>query len=92
MGTTAARKCRLILDNAQKVLGIELLAASQALSFGPKDQSIAPATARALELIRSNTPVIHEDIVLYPELQKMNRLTASAALVEAVKPICGPLQ
>ena len=92
MGTTAARKCRLILDNAQKVLGIELLAASQALSFGPKDQSIAPATARALELIRSNTPVIHEDIVLYPELQKMNRLTASAALVEAVEPICGPLQ
>ena len=28
MGTIAARKARMILDNAQKVIGIELFAAS----------------------------------------------------------------
>ena len=39
MGTTAARKARMILDNSEKVLSIELFAAAQAITFRDEDQA-----------------------------------------------------
>ena len=38
MGTTAARKARMVLDNVQKVLGIELFCASQGIYFRGEDK------------------------------------------------------
>ena len=43
MGTTAARKAGMILDNAEKVIAIELFAAFQALHMRGEDK-LAPAT------------------------------------------------
>lgn len=51
MGTTAARKARMILDNSQKVVGIELLAAAQALWLRG-ESLLAPATAAVYQKIR----------------------------------------
>lgn len=46
MGTTAARTAAMIVDNAQKVLGIELFAASQAIWLRG-EKGLAPATQAA---------------------------------------------
>ncbi len=54
MGTIAARKARMILDNAQKVIGIELFAASQALylrgddKLAPQQRLFTTKSAKAL--------------------------------------------
>ena len=58
MGTIAARKARMILDNAQKVIGIELFAASQAL-YLRGDDKLAPATKAVYNKIRESVAPIH---------------------------------
>ena len=60
MGTIAARKARMILDNAQKVIGIELFAASQAL-YLRGDDKLAPATKAVYNKIRESVAPIHDD-------------------------------
>lgn len=67
MGTTAARKARMILDNSQKVIGIELLAAVQALWLRG-ESLLAPATAAVYQKIRQTVPPVDTDVVMYPQM------------------------
>ena len=67
MGTTAARKARMILDNSQKVVGIELLAAAQALWLRG-ESLLAPATAAVYQKIRQTVPPVDTDVVMYPQM------------------------
>ena len=90
MGTTAARKARMILDNAQKVLGIELMAAAQALWLWGESQ-LSPATMAVYRRIRQEVPAIEQDIVMYPQLAKMDAMVKHADLVQAAEAVCGPL-
>ena len=58
MGTTSARTAAMVLDNAQKVIGIELAAAAQGIwlrqEIGESDISnLAPATKAAYDYIRT---------------------------------------
>ena len=90
MGTTAARKAQMILDNAQKVLGIELAAAAQALWLrGP--ENLSAATAEVYRIIREEVPPVEEDVVMYPILEKLDQMVKSGRLVAAAESVCGPL-
>ncbi len=90
MGTTAARKARMILDNAQKVVGIELFCASQALSF--RDETMmAPATRAVYRMIRQEVDVIDTDVILHTEMVKFDRMIKERRVVEAAEGVCGPL-
>lgn len=91
MGTTAARKARMILDNAQKVLSIELFAAAQALDLRGAAQA-APATAAVLARIRTEVPEIREDVVMHPLMCRVERLVKTGALTAAAEAVCGTLR
>lgn len=90
MGTTAARKARMILDNARKVLGIELFAAAQALWLRGEDK-LSPATAAVYRRIRQDVPPIDTDVVMYPLMAKMDELVCSGVLIDCAESVCGEL-
>lgn len=91
MGTTAARKAALILDNAQKVLAIELAAAYQALYLRGKDK-LAPATRAVWDAIAQVMEPIEEDVIMYLRLNAVENLLRSGQIVSAAQSVCGPLE
>jgi histidine ammonia-lyase len=88
MGVTAGLKLRLINDNVERILAIELLAAAQGIDF--RRQQLAPTaqlgqgTRHAYTLIRAHAPFIEEDCVLYPYIEAIRCLVADGSLVSAV--------
>ena len=91
MGTTAARTAVLILDNAQKVLGIELFAASQAIWLRG-ESGLAPATKAAYEHIRKSVEPIDQDILMHDELVKFDAMVKNNEIVEVVESVVGRLK
>lgn len=90
MGTTAARKAVMIMDNAQKVLGIELFCASQAVTF--RDESkLARATKALYQHIRKSVPPIKEDIVMHNEMVKFDSMIKNNEIVQVAEAVCGSL-
>ncbi len=94
MGTTAARKARMILDNAQKVLAIELVTAHQALWLRREagEGEMAPATKAVYDLIDSHVPANEYDVVMYPNLKAADELIKAHAVAPAAEAVCGPLK
>lgn len=90
MGTTAARKARMILDNSQKVLGIELFASSQALWL-LGEEKLSKATKAVYEHIRRRVPPVEKDIAMHYELVKFDEMVKSGELVAVAENIIGEL-
>ena len=90
MGTTAARTAALILDNAQKVLGIELFSAAQGIWLRG-EKSLAPATQAAYDFIRKSVDPVDRDIVMHYELKKFDEMIKNNSIVEAVEKVSGSL-
>jgi len=90
MGTTAARTAAMILDNAQKVLGIELFAASQAIWLRG-EQGLAKATQAAYDYIRKSVDPVDRDIVMHYELVKFDEMIKSGGIVKVVEEVTGEL-
>ncbi len=94
MSTIAARKAARVVANAQRVVAIELLCASQALSLRLEQMPELRAgygTRRALDLIRSleiapdrRLDVIRQDTPLKPYVDALLKAIQSGALVEHV--------
>jgi len=91
MGTTAARKARMILDNSRRVLGLELFAAYQALHFRGIIHT-APATAAVCARIGEEVAPVGDDIVMYPSMNALEAMVCRNAIVEAAEAVCGPLK
>lgn len=91
MGTTAARTAAMIVDNAQKVLGIELFAASQAIWLRG-EKGLAPATQAAYDFIRKSVEPVDRDIVMHFELNKFDEMIKSNKIVEAVEKAAGQIK
>jgi len=91
MGTTAARTAVLILDNAQKVLGIELFAATQAIWLRG-ESGLAPATRAAYGHVRRFVDPIDEDILMHDELVKFDDMVKRNEIVEVVEQVTGRLK
>ncbi|MDD4376797.1 MAG: histidine ammonia-lyase [Eubacteriales bacterium] len=90
MGTTSARTAALVLDNAQKVLGIELAAAAQGIwlreEIGESNiEKLAPATKAAYDYIRSVSEPVDRDVVMHDELVKFDNMIKDNSIVEAVE-------
>jgi len=88
MGVTAGLKLRQINDNVERILAIELLAAAQGIDFRRQQVGatalLGQGTRHAYALIRSHTPFIEKDCVLYPYIEAVRRLVADGSLVNAV--------
>ncbi|SFH92324.1 histidine ammonia-lyase [Tindallia magadiensis] len=90
MGTIGARKARSILSNAQSVVGIELMAAAQAIDLDGEEKP-GRGTLAAYESLRQTLPALGEDRVLYDDIQISTNAVASGQIVKAVESVVGEL-
>jgi histidine ammonia-lyase len=89
MGMNTAIKNGQILDNAYGVLGIEFMAAAQALDFRDFVPGRGVQAARAV--IRRHVEHLTEDRPLYPDHNRMKELVRSCEVLEAVQAEVGCL-
>ena len=90
MGMNTAIKNMQILDNAYGILGIELMAAAQALDF--REYKFGRGVERAKEVIRNHVEFLDEDRPLYPDHTKMKELVKSCEILETVEKEIGSLE
>ena len=90
MGMNTAIKNFQILDNAYGVLGIEFMAAAQALDF--RDFKFGKGVTRAKEVIRQHVSFLDVDRPLYPDHTRMKELVKSCEILEEVEKKTGSLE
>ncbi|UCD13020.1 MAG: aromatic amino acid lyase [Thermoplasmatales archaeon] len=90
MGMNTAIKNFQILDNAYGVLGIEFMAAAQALDF--RDYKFGKGVGKAKEVIRKHVKFLDEDRPLYPDHTKMKELVKSCEVLQEVERTVGSLE
>ena len=90
MGMNTALKNGQILDNAYGVLGIEFMAAAQALDF--REFTPGKGTQKAREVIRRHVDHLDVDRPLYPDHNAMKALVKSGEILEAVEMEIGKLE
>ncbi|MBM3125186.1 MAG: aromatic amino acid lyase [Chloroflexi bacterium] len=89
MGMNTAIKNGQILDNAYGVLGIELMAAAQALDF--REFTPGKGTNKAREVIRKYVKHLDIDRPLYPDHNALMELVKSAEILNEVEQVIGKL-
>ncbi len=90
MGMNTAIKNDQILDNAYGVLGIEFMAAAQALDFRNFNNGRGVQAAR--RVIRKYVAHLEEDRPLYPDHNTMKELVKSGEILEEVERVVGSLE
>jgi len=89
MGMNTAIKNGQILDNAYGILGIEFMAAAQALDF--RSFQFGRGTETARRVIRRYVDFLDEDRPLYPDHTRMKELVKSCEILQAVEEALGSL-
>jgi histidine ammonia-lyase len=89
MGMNTAIKNHQILDNSYGVLGIEFMAAAQALDFRDFTPGLGVQAAR--NIIRKYVAHLDEDRPLYPDHTQMKSLVKSGEILESVEKVVGSL-
>ncbi len=89
MGMNTAIKNGQILDNAYGILGIEMMAAAQALDF--RDFSPGRGVSAARRVVRSVVDHLDVDRPLYPDHTRMKELVRSCRVLDEVESEVGPL-
>jgi histidine ammonia-lyase len=90
MGMNTVLKNQQILDNAYGILGIEFMAAAQALDF--REHKPGTGVAKAKEVIRKHVEFLDIDRPLYTDHNKMKALVKSCEILEEVEKTVGVLE
>ncbi|MEQ8189075.1 MAG: aromatic amino acid ammonia-lyase, partial [Candidatus Eremiobacterota bacterium] len=90
MGMNTALKTRQIIDNAYGILGIEFMAAAQALDF--RDYKVGKGTQAARDFIRKHVDHLDEDRPLYSDHNTMTELVKTRGILHAVEEAIGVLK
>lgn len=90
MGMNGAIKNAQILDNAYGVLGIEMMAAAQALDF--RDYKFGTGTTKAHEVVRRHVEFLDIDRPLFPDHTAMKEVVKSCEVLEEVEASIGSLE
>ncbi len=90
MGMNTAIKNFQIIDNAYGVLGIEFMAAAQALDF--REFKFGRGVIKAKEIIRKYVDFLEIDRPLYPDHTVMKNLVKSCEILEEVEKEIGSLE
>ncbi|RCK74854.1 MAG: Histidine ammonia-lyase [Anaerolineae bacterium] len=90
MGMNTALKNQQILDNAYGVLGIEFMAAAQALDF--RDFQPGRGVQKARQVIRRYVAHLDEDRPLYPDHNTMKELVKRGEILDEVEKEIGSLE
>ena len=91
MGMNTAIKNNQILDNAYGVLGIELMAAAQALDFRKTEYGFGKGVQAAKDVIRKHVDFLDIDRPLYPDHTAMKELVKSCEILVEVEKVVGSL-
>ncbi len=89
MGMNTAIKNFQILDNAYGILGIEFMAAAQALDF--REYAFGKGVTVAKEIIRKHVEFLDVDRPLYPDHTKMKELVHSCEILKGVEEAIGSI-
>lgn len=89
MGMNTAIKNMQILENAYGILGIEFMAAAQALDL--REYKFGKGVQKAKKIIRKYVDFLDVDRPLYPDHTKMQKLVKSAEILEEVEKTVGKL-
>jgi histidine ammonia-lyase len=90
MGMNTAIKNFQILDNAYGILGIEFMAAAQALDF--REYKFGKGVTKAKEIIRKYIKFLDKDRPLYKDHTKMKELVKSCEILYEVEKLVGRLE
>lgn len=90
MGMNVALKNFQILDNAYGILGIELMAAAQALDF--REFTFGKGVTRAKEVIRKHVAFLDVDRPLYDDHNTMKALVKSCEILTEIEKSIGSLE
>ncbi len=90
MGMNTALKNGQILDNAYGILGIEFMAAAQALDF--REFQPGRGVQKAREVIRRYVAHLDEDRPLYPDHNTMKELVKRGEILDEVEKEIGSLE
>jgi histidine ammonia-lyase len=90
MGMNVALKNFQIMDNAYGILGIELMAAAQALDF--REFNFGNGVTRAKEVIRRHVEFLDVDRPLYDDHNAMKALVKSCEILQEVEKEIGSLE
>ncbi|MCF7918559.1 MAG: aromatic amino acid ammonia-lyase [Candidatus Cloacimonetes bacterium] len=90
MGMNTAIKNAQILDNAYGILGIEFMAAAQALDF--REYKFGKGTQTAHDVIRKYVDFLEIDRPLYHDHTAMKKLVKSCEILTAVESAIGSLE
>ncbi len=90
MGTIGARKARSILDNAQHVVGVELMAACQAIDLASEGQ-LGKGTFAAYETVRQHLTMLEEDRILHKDIELCAHMIRNEEILMAVEKAIGEL-
>ena len=90
MGMIAARKALEILKNIEYIVGLEILAATQAADFvGP--QLLGPAASTVYKTVRNLIPFMDKDRAIYYDIEVVKEMVESGAILEAAESVVGSL-
>jgi histidine ammonia-lyase len=90
MGMNTAIKNFQILDNAYGILGIEFMAAAQALDF--REYNFGKGVTKAKEVVRKYVDFLEVDRPLYNDHNAMKELVKSCEILEEVEKEIGELE
>jgi len=90
MGMNAALKTRQIIENADGILAIEMLAAAQGIDF--RDYEVGKGTKAAHGAVREVVEHLDEDRPLFPDHNAMMKAVAERKVLDAVEAAIGPLK
>ncbi|HOF20643.1 MAG TPA: aromatic amino acid ammonia-lyase [Bacteroidales bacterium] len=92
MGMNTAIKNNQILDCAYGILGIEFMAAAQALDFRKSEYKFGRGVQKAKDVIRKHVSFLDIDRPLYPDHTLMKELVKSCEILEEVEKEVGKLE
>ena len=90
MGMNTALKNFQILDNAYGILGIEFMAAAQALDF--REYKFGAGVTKAKEVIRRHVDFLEIDRPLYTDHNAMKELVKNCEILSEVEALVGKLE
>ncbi|MEA3480029.1 MAG: aromatic amino acid ammonia-lyase [Bacteroidota bacterium] len=90
MGMNTALKNFQILDNAYGILGIEIMAAAQALDF--REYNFGKGVTKAKKVVRKYVDFLDIDRPLYDDHNSMKALVKSCEILEEVEKAVGTLE
>ncbi|MEA4960592.1 histidine ammonia-lyase [Lutispora sp.] len=84
MGTIAARKARSIMENARRVIAMEIMCACQAIDLrGSK--GLGKGTSPVYDTIRKSVPMLKVDRPLYEDINKCESLIINGEIIKTAE-------